>query len=217
MLRFFYILVLLTTVFLIACQSKPNDFSLVKKSQEVKPKVEVIIDCNYSFEEATAGTNAPKEVLNELTLIPVRYYSTDNKIHMGQLLTNKEIADNLIEIFDFILKLKFPIAHVIPIVKYDWDDNKSMTDNNSYSFCYRNTEFSKHAIGMAVDINPFFNPMRWKDDYKYRVNKPIGAVYNPARQGTFSASNPVVLEFEKHGFRWGHNFTTKFDDHHFEK
>ena len=177
----------------------------------------VIIDCKYTFEEALAGTKAPKEILDQLELINVRYYSTDNKIHSGQILTNKNISVKVTEIFLFILKVHFPVAKVIPIVKYNWDDNLSMQDNNSYSFCYRNTGYSKHAYGMAMDINPYFNPVRWKNKTQQRPDKPLGAVYNPDVSGTFYASHPVVLQFKKYGFRWGHSFTRKFDDHHFER
>jgi len=35
--------------------------------------------------------------------------------------------------------------------------------------------------------------------------------------GTFFAGQPVVEEFRKRGFRWGHSFSKYYDDHHFEK
>jgi hypothetical protein len=183
----------------------------------VSTKDSMIVDSHYSFEEAISGSNAPVDVLKQLVLINVKYYSTDNKIHQGQLLINKKISTDLSEVFSVILKEHFPVAKVIPIVKYNWNDNLSMLDNNTYSFCFRNTSYSKHASGMAIDINPFFNPMRWKDSLSIRPNRPYGAVYNPEKPGTFYASSPVVLEFRKHSFRWGHNFAKKYDDHHFER
>jgi hypothetical protein len=70
---------------------------------------------------------------------------------------------------------------------------------------------------MAIDINPFFNPVRWKTGYENRKNKPVGAKYNTSVNGTFYALHPVVVEFRRRGFRWGHTFTRNFDDHHFEK
>jgi len=177
----------------------------------------VIVDCNYSFEEAIEGSKAPKSILKQLKLIDVQYYSTDGKIHAGQVLTNEKLVDDLVHLFKFMLQEHFPIAQVIPIVKYNWDDNLSMLANNSSSFCYRDVSFSKHASGMAIDINPYFNPVRWKAPYLHRHNKPAGAVYNPRVLGTFRYSHPVVLEFQKYGFRWGHTFKRNFDDHHFEK
>jgi hypothetical protein len=177
----------------------------------------VIIDCNYSFEEAIVGTNAPTRIIQQLVLINVRYYSTDGKIHEGQVLSNKRIANEIIELFDFMLLERFPVAKAIPIVNYDWNDNLSMLDNNTYSFCYRNTGYSKHAQGMAIDINPFFNPFRSKGDSVSHSNKPEGAKYDTTVNGTLYPSHPVVLKTKSLGFKWGRNFNRSNDDHHFEK
>jgi len=176
-----------------------------------------IIDCNYTFDQAITGTKAPKEIIDNLDLISVKYISTDGKIHKGQILTNKEISSDIKAIFDTLLSRKFVVERAIPIVKYDWNDDASMQNNNSYSFCYRNVSFSKHATGMAIDINPYFNPVCWKKGYKNRINKPIGAQRDTTVNGTFYSSHPVLKEFRKFGFFWGHNFKSKFDDHHFEK
>ena len=177
----------------------------------------VIVDCNYTFEQAIYGSKAPKSIINQLELINVQYYSMDGKIHQGQILVNKAIKNDIKIIFEYILKQKFPIAQAIPIVKYNWNDNKSMEANNTYSFCYRNVSYSKHAQGMAIDINPFLNPNRWKKEYSFRKNKPIEAVYNPQTPGTFSAECKIVAKFKELDFFWGHNFKRNFDDHHFEK
>ncbi len=221
MFKFLIKLSLLSLFFFNSCtgeKPKKSQFEFRKKilEKQALKKDSMIIDSNYSFEEAIAGSNAPIEILNQLVLINVEYYSTDNKIHQGQILTNKKISSDLSEVFSFILKEHFTIVKVIPIVKYNWNDNLSMEDNNTYSFCFRNISYSKHAVGMAIDINPYFNPMRWKDSLTIRLNKPVGATYNPENPGTFKNTSSVVLEFKKRGFRWGHTFKRKFDDHHFE-
>ncbi|NDP21501.1 MAG: M15 family metallopeptidase [Paludibacter sp.] len=176
-----------------------------------------IQDCNYTFEEAIKGTNAPIEIINQLQLVNVHYYSTDGKIHVGQVLTNKKIANEIIELFTFMFQEQFPVAKANPIVKYNWNDNLSMKDNNTYSFCYRNISYSKHAQGMAIDINPFFNPMRSKIDSLPRPNKPIGAKFDPSVPGTLYSTHPVVIKLKNMGFKWGHYYKRNYDDHHFEK
>lgn len=207
-------------IFFIALScSKTNDVKVEKTDSIHQPKDTLIIDCNYTFEQAIAGSNAPQHIIQQLYLLDVVYYSTDNKLHKGQILTNKKIAEDIRYLFDFMLQQKFPVAKAIPIVNYHWNDVLSMQDNNTYSFCYRNISFSAHAIGMAIDINPFFNPMRWKEGHKYgkRKDQPVGAVYNPKVAGTFTPEHPVVIEFQKRRFHWGRTMTEKFDDHHFEK
>lgn len=48
------------------------------------------------------------------------------------------------------------------IDNYDADDERSMTANNTSAFCYRtvagSTKLSTHSRGLAVDINPLYNP-----------------------------------------------------------
>ena len=222
MLKRLKIICLLTCFSLIACKPAKNDTQAVNPlktsfNEDSNSKDTLIIDSHYTFNQAVAGTRAPKEIINQLELIDVQYYSTDKKLHKGQILTNKALANDLKAIFKFILKSKFAIEHAIPVVKYKWFDDLSMQDNNTYSFCYRNESFSKHANGMAIDINPFYNPVRWKEEYEYRSDKPEQAHRDSTVNGTFYASHPVVQEFKNRGFFWGHDFKAKYDDHHFEK
>lgn len=176
---------------------------------------DTIIDASYTFDEALEYSEAPEEIISQLELVDVYYISTDGKIHKGQVVTNRQIANDIKEIFSFMLDEGFVIEKAIPIVKYGWNDSLSMADNNSYSFCYRNISYSKHATGMAIDINPRFNPLRWKNID--RPNTPAGAVLDTTVNGTLYPGHIVVNEFRRLGFRWGHTFTKYYDDHHFEK
>jgi hypothetical protein len=176
---------------------------------------DTIIDASYTFDEAVEYSEAPEEIISQLELVDVYYISTDGKIHKGQVVTNRQIANDIKEIFSFMLDEGFVIEKAIPIVKYGWNDSLSMADNNSYSFCYRNISYSKHATGMAIDINPRFNPLRWKNID--RPNTPAGAVLDTNVNGTLYPGHIVVNEFRRLGFRWGHTFTKYYDDHHFEK
>lgn len=214
--KFSYTLYLLVLILLVSCNSEKKQTVVLDKQIYKIKKPSVIVDCNYTFEEAIAGSKAPKKILDQLQLINVLYYSTDGKIHQGQILTNRKMVNKVRLMFRFMKEMKFPVAQAIPVVRYNWNDDLSMQANNTYSFCYRNPSYSKHARGMAIDINPFFNPLRWKKGYTYRQNKPAGAIYNPSVSGTFYDSNPVVLEFRKNGLRWGRTFSRNYDDHHFE-
>lgn len=178
-------------------------------------KPDTIIDSRYTFDEAIEGTNAPHEIIAQLELFDVTYLSTDGNIHRGQILSNKKIAEDLKHLFRFMLEEGFVVEKAIPIVRYNWKDSLSMDDNNTYSFCYRNISYSKHARGMAIDINPRFNPVRWKN--ANRPNQPEGAVLDTTVNGTLHPDHPVVKKFRKKGFRWGHTFSKYYDDHHFEK
>ena len=207
-------------IFLVACTENKKQKQLLSEPKETEMSVvsvreDTIIDADYTFDEAVMGTKAPQNIINQLELFDVVYHSTDGQIHKGQILSNHKIAEEIKSLFLFMLNEGFVVEKAIPIVGYNWNDSLSMADNNSYSFCYRNIAYSRHASGMAIDINPRFNPLRWK-----RVNrphKPEGAVLDTTVNGTLHPSHPVVKEFRKKGFRWGHTFSKYYDDHHFEK
>jgi peptidoglycan LD-endopeptidase CwlK len=182
-----------------------------------KEQNDIIIDSDLTFEEAIKGTKAPKEVIDKISLLNVEYYSTDGKLHHGQLIIDSSLKQDITEIFEIIKEIRFPVEKVIPIVKYYWSDDESMSQNNSSSFNYRfiaGTErLSKHALGRAVDINPFFNPVIYDDGSV----TPKGAKYDTQRAGTFSKEHPVVQAFLKRGWRWGGDFKSYKDNHHFDK
>jgi hypothetical protein len=207
-------------IFLLSCTGAERKTSPVSETPEPVTETRVlkedtIIDASLTFEEAIAGTKAPQQIIDQLILFDVIYLSTDGKIHRGQILSNKEIASDIAYLFRFMLDEGFVVEKVIPAVRYNWNDTLSMADNNSYSFCYRNTSYSRHATGMAIDINPRFNPLRWKKGNL--PNIPAGAVQDTTVNGTLYPRHPVVKEFLKREFRWGHTFSKFYDDHHFEK
>lgn len=177
---------------------------------------EIIIDSDFSDETAISGTNAPEEIRKNLRLITVQYYSFDNKLHKGQIVIHKSLTDDVKSLFNIIKEQKFPVARVIPIVKYRWDDQKSMSDNNTSAFNYRfitgTNKLSYHSFGMAIDINPLLNPYI-KDD---RV-LPEEAEYDPAIKGTITKNSFLVKEFKKLGWAWGGDWKDRKDYQHFEK
>ena len=219
------IVILIGTIF-VSCQrnnnyQQENEKDMMDTIPEINVKPTEIIDSELTFEEAVAGSDAPQHILDELVLLDVRYFSTDDKIHRGQILVNKNIEKNIEHIFEFMLEHEFAVYQAVPIVKFDWDDMKSMKANNSSGFCYRdvmNTKRqSKHSTGMAIDINPLFNPIRWKSPNKHRPNIPEGAVLDTTNNGTLYPNHPVVEEMKRLGFKWGNQFRRYWDDHHFEK
>jgi hypothetical protein len=176
-----------------------------------------IVDSRMTFDEATAGTRAPREIIGKLCLVEVRYRAFDGRLHQGQLIVHQEVKTDIVEIFGLLEQRAFPVYQVIPIVKYDWSDDLSMADNNTSAFNYRlvlgTDRLSNHAFGKAVDINPYLNPVIDEDG---RIDPP-GASYIPERAGTFDDSHPVVHEFLNRGWRWGGHFRPKIDYHHFDK
>ena len=176
----------------------------------------IITDSDLTFEQAVAGLDFPIEVKKDLTLISVLYFGFDEKIHKGQIVIHKKLSAEIKEIFDELFAKRFPIEKVVPIVKYNWNDETSMRDNNTSAFNYRfiagTEKLSNHSFGTAVDINPFQNP--------YVVgNKimPKGSEYNKEAKGTILPNSIVVKIFKEKGWEWGGEWKTRKDYQHFEK
>ncbi len=184
----------------------------------------LIIDSNMTEKEAFDGLDpkCPEEIRKQQRIVTVKYYSSDKKIHQGQLLIDGELENDIRTVFEVALKERFPICSVIPISdkrfrKDDrWSDDLSMEANNTSAFNYRlstgSTQLSKHAYGRAIDINPFQNPY-----IKERIILPQGAKYDPTAEGTMTADHPIVRTFLRLGWEWGGNWTTLKDYQHFEK
>ena len=204
------LLLLLSFIFaqLITDQSRQQD--------DIQTDIKIIIDCRYTFEEAISGIEIPSSIISELRLVEVEYYSFDDKLHRGQVVVNKKVEKDIMIIFSLIKELKFPIAKVIPAVKYNWDDEASMNDNNTVAFNYRKVKGSKvlsaHSYGMAIDINPIQNP-----HIKGKVIQPANAKYDPKVRGTILRDSELVKEFIKRGWQWGGRWKSSKDYQHFEK
>lgn len=178
--------------------------------------VKVITDSDCSLSEALSGIAIPVSIRKLLTIVTVYYYSFDGRLHRGQIVINKNLSEDIKEIFKKIRERKFPVDKVIPIYKYNWDDKLSMKADNTSAFNYRTVKgtkiLSKHATGRAIDINPKLNPQ-----IKNRTAVPRDAIYNKRLPGTISDSSFIVQIFLAKGWRWGGNWKHLKDYQHFEK
>lgn len=161
---------------------------------------------------------------DDLRHIRVLHWDYDQKSHIGEMIVNKQIADVVVGIFRKLYDAKYPIQRMVLPDVYNADDETQMRDNNSSSFCYRaisgTTKLSKHARGLAIDINTLYNPY-----YKDRAN---GTRYvQPATATKFCKRNwafPYKIDksdlcyklFTEAGFEWGGSWTSCKDYQHFE-
>ena len=136
--------------------------------------------------------------------------SKEELISEGELICNIRIAKPLIEIFRRLYEADYPIEKIRLIDEYDADDELSMRDNNSSCFNFRYVSFtnriSLHGYGLAVDINPLYNPY-----IKTVDGKKIIAPDNSSDYEDRSKIFPYKIEkddlccqlFKAHGFLWG--------------
>ena len=140
------------------------------------------------------------------------------------MVCNKAIAADLIDIFRELYHQGYPIERMVRIDEYGADDESSMRANNSSSFCYRaiagSTKLSNHAKGLAVDLNPLYNPYVKTTNGK-TVIQPSTAEAYVDRKGDYpykiDRDDLAYKLFIAHGFTWGGAWTSLKDYQHFEK
>ena len=110
------------------------------------------------------GCPVPRYNLRVLT---TRYYGFDHRTHLGQIVVNKTVTAPLAQVFRKLYKMRFPIREMSFEAAYgahqDWTDLTASFEcrNASPSPCNGNakgTNWSMHAYGEAVDLNPRENP-----------------------------------------------------------
>ncbi len=162
----------------------------------------------------------PKENLRYLHLL---HKDINGKTLEGELICNKKIADKLMVIFKELYKANYAIEKIHLIDEYNADDELSMQDNNSSCFNFRfisfTTKVSKHGYGLAVDINPLYNPYVKKVEGRTNIEPAKGKPYID-RNKTFPYRidhNDLAYKlFTAQGFEWGGDWTDRKDFQHFE-
>lgn len=158
--------------------------------------------------------------IEDLAYLQVTYWGFDDEDHVGEIILNKRVADQVLEIFRELYEAKFPIEKIKLIDEYDADDELSMSDNNTSVFCYReiegsNGKLSKHGYGIAIDINPVQNPYV-KNDI---VLPESGRTYldrTNVRKGMIVKGDVCYEAFKKRGWTWGGEWNSLKDYQHFE-
>lgn len=161
----------------------------------------------------------------DLRYVHIIHYDFDGKLAEGELICHNSIAEDLVKIFYDLYASEYQIEKVTLIENYNGDDTASMADNNTSCFNYRMVDgtksLSRHALGLAIDINPLYNPY-------IRYDKKGGQTVSPVEGEAYAdrtVSFPYKIDpddlcyrlFTEHGFTWGGNWNSSKDYQHFQK
>ncbi len=182
--------------------------------------IHYITGISYPLDADTAEVS-----LNDLRYVHILHYDFEGKVTEGELICNEYIAQDLVEIFYELYRNEYQLEKVKLIDEYLGDDHLSMADNNTSCFNYRvvddTTSLSKHAYGLALDINPFYNPYVRADSAGGWYVSPEGADPYADRSKDFPHKideNDLCYQlFTEHGFFWGGNWKWTKDYQHFQK
>lgn len=171
------------------------------------------------------NTTEPLEISYEdLAYVHILYVGFDGESKEGEIICNKQIADDLLDIFQKLYQEKYEIEQVELVDVYNADDEKSMAANNSSAFNYRvisgTTKLSNHSYGLAIDINPLYNPYVFTRNGVTIVQPDNGINYVDREQDFLHKIDHEDLcyqLFTEHGFTWGGDWKNSKDYQHFEK
>lgn len=165
--------------------------------------------------------------LSDLSYVGVLYNDFEGNVTPGELICNNSIALDLVEIFEELYRNGYQFERIELIDEYGGDDTLSMENNNTSCFNYRIVDgtdhLSKHAYGLAIDINPFYNPyvVFNKDGSGETYISPKGSEAYADRSKDFPYKideNDLCYKlFIEHGFTWGGNWNSSKDYQHFQK
>lgn len=161
-----------------------------------------------------------------LRYLRVLHRNTEGKTQLGEIVCNQSIANDLLDIFRKLYEAGYKIERITLIDDYNADDETSMRANNTSCFNFRvvsgTTKLSKHSQGLAIDINPLYNPYIHLNNGK--VEPATGKPYAYNRANLRNVKVPIIDTkdlcyrlFIQHGFRWGGAWKTVKDYQHFEK
>lgn len=162
----------------------------------------------------------------ELRYLRIPYVDFNGETRTGEMICNHNIAMPILEIFHTLYEQRYPIERIQLVDDFQADDDLCCLKNNTSCFNYRTIcgtdTLSRHAFGMAVDVNPFFNPyvtyINTATDH-IRISPPGSEAYADRERDFPHKLGPGDLCYElfiSHGFSWGGDWTHCKDYQHFE-
>jgi hypothetical protein len=157
---------------------------------------------------------------DDLAWIRMTYWGFDRARHSGEMLVNGSVAGDVVDVFRRLYRARFPIESMGIARLADLDAPPTGDGNVTGSFACRpirgGAQFSQHAYGLAVDLNPFQNPYHRGDV----VLPELASAYldrDRLRPGMITPDGPAVRAFASVGWEWGGDWSSLKDFQHFSQ
>jgi hypothetical protein len=151
--------------------------------------------------------------LSQLRYVRLTFLCFDGLAHTGELVVNASVLTTVVGEFRTLYAERFEIHRMHLVDNYGGVDEASMSVDNTSAFNCRpvsgTTNWSMHAFGEAIDINPIENPSLLNDNPD-KADPPGGQAYlsrSKARPGMVNAS--VLAVFASYGWGWGGNWSDR--------
>jgi hypothetical protein len=154
--------------------------------------------------------------LRDLRLLTLTHWGFDGRVRTGRLVVHEDVARDVVRVFRELYESRYPIRRMWLIDAYGGSDFESIEADNTSAFNCRtatgSSNWSQHAYGLAIDVNPIENPY-----------VEGGRVYHDASRryidrskrlrGMIHAGDAVVRAFARIGWGWGGSWSGSVKDY----
>jgi hypothetical protein len=157
----------------------------------------------------------------DLRLITMSYWGFDDKPHTGELVVRKTVTDDVVTVFRKLYDWRWPIRRMELVDVYKGDDFDSIDADNTSAFNCRpatgSSNWSNHAYGQAIDLNPLENPYVTASGSTAHKNAKKYTERPMKGKGVINPGDKVVKAFAQVGWEWGGYWSGTKDLQHFSK
>lgn len=168
--------------------------------------------------------------LSDLRYLKMLHVNFDGQYQVGEMIVNASVAEQVTGIFEQLCEAGYEIYSMYLIDDF-WvgngtdSDSNSIDHNNTSCFCYRpatgSSHISRHALGLAIDINPQQNPyVRINSDGSLSYSHDNASDYVSGRTSdmphVITESDYAYQLFTSQGWTWGGAWTNPKDYQHFQ-
>ena len=156
--------------------------------------------------------------LRRLRYVRVTFVGFDDRPHTGELIVHRGHARGIVQVFRTLYRARFPLEQMTLPTSAERDLTPSGDGNGTGAMVCRPTTgqtfWSAHALGLAIDVNPFQNPYVKGD---LVLPERAGAYRDRSwhRPGMILPDGVVVRAFRRIGWEWGGAWHTLKDYQHF--
>ncbi len=155
----------------------------------------------------------------KLRHVSVPFVDFRGRVRRGALVVHNDAARDVVRVFRRLYAARFPIRSIRPIQRYGGDDYASIEADNTSAFNCRpatgSGNWSQHAYGRAIDINPLENPYVYGDGTTSHPRSERYLRRSPYRRGMAVEGGVLVRAFDAVGWDWGGRWSSPKDYQHF--
>jgi hypothetical protein len=159
--------------------------------------------------------------ISGLRLVRASHWGFDGRVHTGLLVVNADSTTSIVSVLRRLYAARFPIRRMRLVDDYGGDDFASIEADNTSAFNCRaatgSSNWSEHAYGHAIDVNPIENPYVSGGETSHKASVPY-LNRSRHRAGMAYPGGVLVEAFRSVGWGWGGDWSGSVQDfQHFSK